>query len=209
MQYIDYKRQSDSNILDFYGNTYFECRRDVLFKIMHKLQKQNVNFALGCSANLFFRGIVDDFNDFDIIFEQKYTDKILKIMSELGGQLVGTGGNGFCESDMYLHYILDSIHIDFISGFRINTFDKSYYCDLSSNLVENLDCEYLILPLIPLEIQLILYCMMEGWQPRRRFKRVIIYNYLNQEGLTFPQILEDSLKKDLPDWIKKLIQSLL
>lgn len=209
MQYIDYKRQSSSNIFDFYGNAYFESRRNVLFKIMHELQKQNVNFALGCSANLFFRGIVDDFNDFDIIFEQKYTDKILKIMSELGGQLIGTGGNGFCESDMYLHYILDSIHIDFIAGFRINTFDKSYYCDLSSNPIENLDCEYLTLPLIPLEIQLTLYCMMEGWQPRRRFKRVIIYNYLNQEGLTFPQILEDSLKKDLPDWIKKLIQSLL
>lgn len=83
MQYIDYKRQSSSNIFDFYGNAYFESRRNVLFKIMHELQKQNVNFALGCSANLFFRGIVDDFNDFDIIFEQKYTDKILKIMSEL------------------------------------------------------------------------------------------------------------------------------
>lgn len=209
MQYIDYKRQSDTNSFDFFTNNYFESRRNVLFKIMHELKKQNVNFALGCSSNLFFRGIVDDFNDFDIIFEQKYTDKILKIMSELDGKLIGTGGNGFCESDMYLHYILDSIHIDFISGFRINTFDKSYYCDLSSKPVENLDCEYLKLPLIPLEIQLVLYSMMEGWQPRRRFKRVIIYNYLKQEGLVFPQILEECLHQDLPDWIKKLVQSLL
>lgn len=209
MQYIDYKRQANSNIFDFCTNNYFESRRNVLFKIMHELKKQNVNFALGCSSNLFFRGIVDDFNDFDIIFEKKYTNDIIKIMSELGGQLVGTGGNGFCESDMYLHYILDSIHIDFISGFRINTFDKSYYYDLSNNEVENLDSEYFQIPLVPSEIQLILYAMMEGWQPRRRFKRVIIYNYLNQEGVIFPKILEDCLKQDLPDWIKKLIQSLL
>ena len=176
---------------------------------MAEFQKQNINFAFGCSANLFFRGIVDDFNDFDIIFDIKYTDEIKKIMSKIGGKLLGTGGNGFCESDMYLHYIVDSVHIDFIAGFRINTFDKSYYYDLSSSQVENLDCEYLDVPLIPLEIQLILYSMMEGWQPRRRFKRVLIYNYLKQEGIKYPQILEDCFKQDLPDWIKKLVQSLL
>lgn len=208
MQYIDYRRQSNSNVLDFF-NDYFEPRRKVLFQIIDEFNKQNIHFALACSSNLFFRGVVDDFNDFDIIFEKKDSDLISEIMTKLGGKLLGTGGNGFCESDMYLHYILDYIHIDFISGFRINTFDKSYYYDLSNNEVENLDSEYFQIPLVPSEIQLILYAMMEGWQPRRRFKRVIIYNYLNQEGLTFPQILEDSLKKDLPDWIKKLIQSLL
>ena len=208
MQYIDYRRQSDSNILDFF-NDYFESRRNVFFKIIDEFKKQDIHFALGCSSNLFFRGIVDDFNDFDIIFEKKDSDAISEIMSKLGAKLVATGGNGFCESDLYLHYILDSIHIDFISGFRINTFDKSYYYDLSNNEVENLDSEYFQIPLVPTEIQLILYAMMEGWQPRRRFKRVIIYNYLNQEGLTFPQILEDCLKQDLPDWINKLIQSLL
>ena len=208
MQYIDYRRQSNSNVLDFF-NDYFEPRRKVLFQIIDEFNKQNIHFALACSSNLFFRGVVDDFNDFDIIFEKKDSDLISEIMTKLGGKLLGTGGNGFCESDVYLHYILDSIHIDFISGFRINTFGKSYYYDLSSNELENLDLEYFQISLVPIEIQLILYCMMEGWQPRRRFKRVIIYNYLNQEGLPFPQILEDSLKKDLPDWIKKLIQSLL
>lgn len=208
MQYIDYRRQSDSNILDFF-NDYFESRRNVFFKIIDEFKKQDIHFALGCSSNLFFRGIVDDFNDFDIIFEKNDSDAISEIMSKLGAKLVGTGGNGFCESDVYLHYILDSTHIDFISGFRINTFDKSFYYDLPNNEVENLDSEYFQIPLVPTEIQLILYAMMEGWQPRRRFKRVIIYNYLNQEGVAFPQILEDCLKQDLPDWIKKLIQSLL
>lgn len=208
MQYIDYRRQSNSNVLDFF-NDYFEPRRKVLFQIIDEFNKQNIHFALACSSNLFFRGVVDDFNDFDIIFEKKDSDLISEIMTKLGGKLLGTGGNGFCESDVYLHYILDSIHIDFISGFRINTFGKSYYYDLSNNEVENLDSEYFQIPLVPTEIQLILYAMMEGWQPRRRFKRVIIYNYLNQEGLTFPQILEDCLKQDLPDWINKLIQSLL
>ena len=208
MQYIDYKRQSSSNVLDFF-NDYFEPRRKVLFQIIDEFNKQNIHFALACSSNLFFRGVVDDFNDFDIIFEKKDSDLISEIMTKLGGKLLGTGGNGFCESDVYLHYILDSIHIDFISGFRINTFGKSYYYDLSSNELENLDLEYFQISLVPIEIQLILYCMMEGWQPRRRFKRVIIYNYLNQEGLAFPKILENCLKQDLPDWIKKLIQSLL
>lgn len=208
MQYIDYRRQSNSNVLDFF-NDYFEPRQKVLFQIIDEFKKQNIHFALACSSNLFFRGVVDDFNDFDIIFEKKDSDLISEIMTKLGGKLLGTGGNGFCESDVYLHYILDSIHIDFISGFRINTFGKSYYYDLSSNELENLDLEYFQISLVPIEIQLILYCMMEGWQPRRRFKRVIIYNYLKQEGLVFPQILEECLHQDLPDWIKKLVQSLL
>lgn len=161
MQYIDYRRQSNSNVLDFF-NDYFEPRRKVLFQIIDEFNKQNIHFALACSSNLFFRGVVDDFNDFDIIFEKKDSDLISEIMTKLGGKLLGTGGNGFCESDVYLHYILDSIHIDFISGFRINTFGKSYYYDLSSNELENLDLEYFQISLVPIEIQLILYCMMEG-----------------------------------------------
>ena len=208
MQFINYKSQSDSNILDFYGD-YFEDRRNVFFRIINQFKKYNVNYALSCSSNLFFRGILDDFNDFDIIFDKKDSDKISEIMQNLGGKLVGTGGNGFCESDMYLHYVLDSIHIDFIAGFRINTFDKSYYCDLSCIPLETLESEYLNIPLLPLEIQLILYSMMEGWQPRRRYKRVIIYNYIKQEGIKNPKILEDCLKQDLPEWIKMLVHSLL
>ena len=95
MQFINYKNQSNSNILDFYGN-YFEDRRNVFFRIINQFKKYNVNYALGCSSNLFFRGIVDDFNDFDIIFDKKDSDKISEIMQNLGGKLVGTGGNGFC-----------------------------------------------------------------------------------------------------------------
>ena len=65
------------------------------------------------------------------------------------------------------------------------------------------------IPLIPLEALYLLYAMMEGWQPKRRYKRKLIEQYLIMCGVSFPKILENSLKTELPIWIKKKVKLLL
>ena len=65
-----YERQSTDNWQDFLGCSDFEDRRNIFFKFIKEFEEQKVEWALGCSSNLFFRGIVDDFNDFDIIVDK-------------------------------------------------------------------------------------------------------------------------------------------
>lgn len=204
-----YHRQRNANVLDFFGKD-FEKRRLVFFKIVAEFEKKGVYWALGCSSNLFFRGIVDDFNDFDFIVDQTSLETIESIMDSLGGVLLGTGGNGFCESDMYMHFALDGCDIDIISGFRLQTFGTSFYYPYSANEVEIIDLDYMHIPLITVEALFILYAMMEGWQPRRRFKRKLIFEYLQTVGVNHPEILRrcDS-SYALPTWITDLIVSVL
>ena len=61
-----------------------------------------------------------------------------------------------------------------------------------------------------MEALYILYSMMEGWQPRRRYKRRLIEEYLLQEELVFPHILEKAINDEaLPVWIKENIEGIL
>lgn len=66
------------------------------------------------------------------------------------------------------------------------------------------------IPLIPLEELFLLYGMMEGWQPKRKFKRVLIMEALKESPtLMFSEILEESLKEELPGWLKREVRKLL
>lgn len=203
---LNYQKQGEANVLAFFEKDYFD-RRNVLFKVLEQFEKHNIEYGLACSANLFFRGITDDFHDFDFIISQQDIPKVKEFMNHLSADLLETGGNGYCESDVYLHYRIDNLcDIDIISGFRLVTFGTSFHYEFSSDEIERVDLEYFSINLISLEALFILYAMMEGWQPRRKFKRIFIQSYLQEMGCKFPSILEDALNNDLPLWIKKEIK---
>lgn len=66
------------------------------------------------------------------------------------------------------------------------------------------------IPLVSMEALYILYSMMEGWQQKRRFKRVLIEEYLLSENVKHGKILKDALEQfQLPGWIKRNIRDIL
>ena len=67
--------------------------------------------------NLFLNGIVDEFHDLDFIIELSDTEKVKEVMEKIGAILKETGGNGYCESDVYMHFQLERVDIDIISHF--------------------------------------------------------------------------------------------
>lgn len=159
--------------------------------------------------NLFLNGIVDEFHDLDFIIELSDTEKVKEVMEKIGAILKETGGNGYCESDVYMHFQLERVDIDIISGFRLLTFGTNFQYKFNENELLTCYIKNFTIPLIPLEALYVLYYMMEGWQPRRRYKRKLIEQYLIIEGVSFPKILENSLTTELPLWIKKKIKLLL
>lgn len=206
-----YKDQSLSNMVCLWEYDKYRERKKVFLNLIEEFKKFNVGWALGCSMNLFLRGIIDDFHDLDLLVNIKDIDKIKKIMEEKGAILTETGGNGFCESDMYMHYQLGRVDVDIISGFRIVTFGTEYYYPYKSNQVDIVEVmDNIKVPLVPMEAMYILYYMMEGWQPRRKFKRVLIEEYFNYERPKQKEIFKESIENnELPGQIKWAVKRLM
>ena len=199
-----YNDQSLNNMVCLFEDIEYHERKEVFLNLIEEFKKINVGWALGCSMNLFLRGIIDDFHDLDLIVDIKDIDKIKKIMEGKGAVLTETGGNGFCESDMYMHYQLGRVDVDIISGFRIVTFGTEYYYSYKSSQVDIVEVmDNIKVPLIPVEAMYILYYMMEGWQPRRKFKRVLIEEYFNYERPKQREVFKEAIKNNkLPAQIK-------
>jgi len=199
-----YSDQARSNSACLFGDQEYKERSEVFLKICKIFKDKGVKWAVGCSMSLFFRGIVDEFHDLDLIVDREDIPVIKAIMDEIGAVLEGTGGNGFCESDVYLHYQVGRVDVDVIAGFRVNTYNTTYYYQFNEAEVDVVHLEEvgIDVPLIPLEAMYILYYMMEGWQARRRFKRKLIEQYFCQNSLIHREVFKNALEQNcLPEHI--------
>ena len=206
----NYSDQALNNLVCFFEDIDYKERKEVLITLIKCLNERRINWAISCSMDLFLRGIVDDFHDIDLIVDIKSVPDIKIVMEELGAKLVGTGGNGFCESDVYLHYQLDRVDVEFISGFRVMTFGTSYYYKYNKDEIDMLEILDIEVPAISLEAMYILYYMMEGWQPRRKFKRILIEQYFQYNPSKHGEVFQKALtENDLPGQIRWAVKSLL
>ena len=121
-----YDYQSKANIQCLLEDIEYSERKEALFTLYDELNKADIRWGLACSTNLFIRGIVDEFHDLDLLVDIKSIPKIEEIMGKLGAILKETGGNGYCESDMYMHFQFGRIDVDVISGFRLVTFGTHF-----------------------------------------------------------------------------------
>lgn len=201
--------QKKANIESFCEEREYRERKNILCKLAKNFEQKNIRWAIVCSLNLYLRGIVDDFNDIDLLVEAEDAKKIKETMIEFGADIVEVPEIDFCKSDIVMYFDLDKVRVEVISGFRILTFGTQYFYKYDSNEVETMHIEDIDVHLINLEALYLLYGMMEGWQQRRRYKRLLIQEYLMSEGLKFPNILKQGLEKDLPAWLKTEIRKII
>lgn len=209
MRENNYEYQSEANVLCLLEDEEYLERKEALFKLADEFNKSGIRWGLACSMNLFLRGLVDEFHDLDLVVEEEDIPKVKDIMEKNGGILKATGGNGFCESNCYMHFQLKRVDIDIISGFRIITFGTKFLYNFNESEIEYIKVEEKKIPLIPVEALYLLYAMMEGWQAKRRYKRLLIGEYLVTRDLKFPDILVNSLEEQLPAWIKKEVKLII
>ncbi|MBR2704081.1 MAG: hypothetical protein IKE91_01265 [Clostridia bacterium] len=209
----DYRSQALDNILAFYDAEYTP-RRELLYRIVREFESQKIQFALGCSFSLFVRGIVDDFHDFDVLVSNKHVEKAKQIMKEvIGATLVAVGGNGYCNSDDYSHWQVSNCDVDLIAGFRVETFGHSLHVPINEEIIEFLDFEYLPykIPVICVEPLYCLYSMMEGWQHKRRYKKLLIEEYFSyvppsKDLLQFYLSSDDKRHSSVAPWIQRRVE---
>lgn len=212
MKNYNYQEQSSANLSCLLEDNEYNERKNGFLKAIHAFNEAGIRYGVACSFNLFLRGMVDDFHDFDIIVELEDVAKLRLIMEDLGAELVLTGGNGYCESEAFMRYHLGRTDFDIISGFKVITFGTQYLYRYNETEIENItiyEDETINVPLITLEALYILYGMMEGWQPKRKFKRLLIQEVLENE-MNFMDIFNSALStQNLPGWLRRECRRLL
>lgn len=202
---IDYEKQAVANLLAFYTNAKLAKKRDVLLRILEETSKKGVVLALSCSGSYFFQGLIDDFHDYDVIVERESIDQFIEIFLNLGGVLEygqKKENEKIFASKVFCSGQLDGVEFDIISEFTITTYNTKYVYDFKADEIELING---LIPVCPIESNLILYGMMIQWQPRRRYKYELALNFLRQNGVMYPEILRVA---NLPKFIEKDITKL-
>lgn len=185
----------------------------VLKLIAEALEKAGVEWTLCCSAGLFCFGIVEKFGDFDILVDEKDFERLKEALQKVGVEMLPTEQKSTFGSPFYqqarFYYEGEAIEFDLIAKFWVMTFDTQYCYDLKKEDIEFVEFDGKKIPALAVEVQMVLYAMMEGWQPVRRWKRQLCYEYLKQNGVKRSDYLNEVAMHNVPDFLKEVIRELL
>lgn len=206
-----WENQAARNILALLTSDEYANRKIVLEKVCSAFNETGIRYALSCSAALFLQGIVDEFNDFDILIALEDTKKTEEVMEKVGGTLEVTIQKNAFTSPYYRESLFRGEHFDLVGDMTVATFNTEYCYKVNTD-----ECQYMAIegninvPVVPVEVNLLLYAMMEGWQSKRIFKRNLCMEYLMKNGISYPEILRHALEEQqLPPQIQKLINEII
>ncbi len=98
---------------------------DTLRMIARLFNAQSITWALGASALLYIRGIVDDFHDLDIMIADGDIDRATAVLDTLG-QRLPPEGNAMYATKHFYEYVIDGTDIDLIAGYTLVRDDKRH-----------------------------------------------------------------------------------
>ena len=209
MMINNYNFQKGSNLLALISDQDYVERREVLFRVINQFDQEGIRYGITFSLNLFMQGIVDDFNDIDIFVAEEDIPRMIEVMKSMKASLEKMGGNGFCKSDHFFSYMVDSVQVEIMVGFRINTYGTTYYYPLNLKELDFVQIYGKKIPLVPAEALFISYFMMVEWQPRRIHKWNLLKSYLEFNGVEFQSVFVKALTTNLPKQLRNEIKRLL
>ncbi len=146
----------------------------VLEKIAKLLNDNNITFALGASCMLYFKNIVSEFNDIDIMILEEDANKVKELFLKIGDLNDKADNTGY-KTKAFMEFVIEEIEIDVIAGFTITKENKDYYLPLNPEKIENISYKNTIIPLDNIEDWLYYYKLMG-----RENKASLIKDFLNK-----------------------------
>ena len=121
----------------------------LLLRIAHRLNEAHIEWALGASMLLYFKGITSGFHDIDLMVADCDAECVRTILSEMGEN---------CPSDpipspmyrtkTFMEFLIDSVEVDVMAGFAIVKDGKVYDCALrKEQIVEKMRLGTEVIPL--------------------------------------------------------------
>ncbi len=109
----------------------------VLSKIATVFNENNVLWAVGASTLLYIKGIVDNFNDIDLMIDEKDVDKVTRLLLKLG-ELKENETSKLYKSKAFLEFCVDNVDVDVIAGFIIVNENTEHYFPLKSSDIQEI-----------------------------------------------------------------------
>ena len=178
---------------------------DTLSYIATELNAQGVLWGIGASIVLYHYNLVDSPNDIDILVDIKDIQKADTILKNLGVKKTSEKTDAYSTRYFY-EYVINTIDVDVMAGFMVNHSNGEYRYSFDHKSITNIkNINGIEVPLTSLEDWYVIYQLIPG----RENKVKLIENYLLENGLENPNLLNRALSKNLPIEVRARIQNLL
>lgn len=120
---------------------------ELLKRIAHRFNENGITWALGASMLLYFKNIVPEFHDIDLMIADEDVALVKKILSEMG-EIQPANLNAKYRTKTFLEYVIDGIDVDVMAGFSIVYGEENVDCSLKEEqIVERIDLNGEMIPL--------------------------------------------------------------
>lgn len=157
----------------------------LLKKIAHEFNKKGITWCLGASMLLYFKKIVDEFNDIDLMITNEEVDSVREILLQMG-TIQPPNPNAKYKTKTFMEFVVEGIDIDVMAGFSIVKEDEVIDCSLKEEqIVEVMNLDGEKIPLQSVDLWKEYYRLMG-----RKKKVDLIENVLKKDKLAiiFPGI---------------------
>ena len=122
---------------------------ELLQKIAHRFNEANVERALGASMLLYFKGIVSEVHDIDLMVSIRDAELVREILSEMGElHPANPISDPMYRTKVFMEFTIASVEVDVMAGFAIVNEGKIYDCSLyKEQIVERMTLGTEIIPL--------------------------------------------------------------
>ncbi len=181
-----------------------DSNRQTLVKIAKILNDAGIAWGVGASMLLAQYGLADNPADIDIIVALDDIDEVDALLSSLGSSKKQKEKSEVYRTDFFYEYIIDSVEIDAMSGFKIKlpgcVFEYKFNRE---SIPRSFMIEGIQVPFMSLEEWYVLYQLMPG----REYKAGLLEKHFDKSGIEYPYLLEHFLEDtSLPPVVKKRIR---
>lgn len=153
-----------------------EEKMNVLSSIAAQLNGAKITWALGASAMLYFNHIMNEFNDIDIVIDDKDALAAKELLVSMG-ILTNSEPGGHYGTKHFYHFLIDGVEVDVMGGFAIIQDGIVYDCSLNnSDIVSSRSVNGQMVPLHSVQVWRRYYELM-----RRSAKVALIDGTLKQD----------------------------
>lgn len=176
-----------------------------LLKLAKALNNAEIQWAVGASLMLQSLGLVEEVHDIDIIVSLSDIEKAIGVLEHIAVPIPITKKDEYVTHHFYT-FIIDSVDIDIMSGFRIRHCEGIYdFLFDNSSIIRTEHIDGTKIPYTSLEDWYVAYMLMIG----REWKVKLIRDYLEKKGVNHPELLERILEQKLPVEVTTAIVELL
>ena len=124
----------------------------ILTKIANELNAEGITWAIGSSSLLYLKGLVDEFNDFDLFVKLEDTNRLIAIFDRLGKRQPDRNDTINFSTIHFLEYIVDDLEIDIMADFGIKYQGQEYIYPVEQYIVETYDLNGTKIPMTSLKM---------------------------------------------------------